>query len=44
MWAWRFAAGSNEPERFDDRVRWQPPGADEAFEITTEELFRPMWS
>ena len=44
VWVWRFAAGSSEPERVDDRVRWQPTGVDAAFEIATEELFRPMWS
>ena len=44
VWVWRFAAGATEPERVENRVTWQPAGAAEVFEITTGELFRPMWS
>jgi Uma2 family endonuclease len=44
VWIWRFAAGATEPERGEGRVTWRPPDAAEALELTTEDLFRPMWS
>jgi Uma2 family endonuclease len=42
VWIWRLAAGVREPERLDERLVWQPPGARSALEIPLEELFRPM--
>ena len=43
IWVWRFAAGATEPERVEGRLEWRPEGAAAAFDLSTDELFRPMW-
>jgi Uma2 family endonuclease len=40
---WRFARGAREAERSDEIVRWSPAGASTPFEITMDDLFKPMW-
>ena len=43
VWVWRFAAGATQAERVEGRLAWRAEGAATAFEITPEELFRPMF-
>jgi Uma2 family endonuclease len=44
VWVWRFTAGATEPDRLDRVVTWRPEGTTTPFEITIDEVLRPMWS
>jgi Uma2 family endonuclease len=43
VWIWRFAAGATTPERVQGRLTWRPAGTRAAFELPTDDLFRPIW-
>jgi Uma2 family endonuclease len=40
VWVWRFAAGSTDPERVTDTLRWHPTGAADPLELDLADLFR----